>query len=169
MRKSYLLYKTIAISRFYHLIQLRNRIFLSFFFFFFVLFLICPVLLNLKEWAMSLGFLPKACPHHILLRESYSMWDYTCSCVCVCLCECVWVFVCVCNGSYLSFLQSTETNKYEELRTSQSLIQIPVVCQRTSGVIISWCLIVHLSSLSLPVVSLTYGVLIFKTADILRR
>lgn len=49
---------------------------------------------------------------------------------------------------------------------SQSLIQIPVVPQSTSGVIISWCLMLHIFSLSLPVVPMTYGVLSLKTADL---
>lgn len=49
---------------------------------------------------------------------------------------------------------------------SQSLIQIPAVPQRTSGVIISWCLILHLFALSLPVVSMTYGVLSLKAAGL---
>lgn len=65
------------------------------------------------------------------------------------------MFVCACV--YLSSLESTRTNRNEELMASQSLIQIPVVCQRTSGVIILWCLILHLVSLSPPVVFLIHG------------
>lgn len=170
--------KILAISRFHHLIQLRNRIFLSFFFFFF--FLELNPLFDMSSIAQSEGvssvfgvfaqvMSSSYPPQGVLLHVGLYMCLCAPECVCVCLYECAWVFVCVCNGSYLCFLQSTETNKYEELRTSQSLIQIPVVCQRTSGVIISQCLIVHLSSLSLPVVSLTYGLLIFKAADILKR
>ncbi len=74
-------------------------------------------------------------------------------------------FVCVCVCVYPSS-QSTGTNRNEELMASHSLIQIPVVPLRTSGVIISWCLILYLFCLSLPVVSMTYGVLSLKAADL---
>lgn len=60
---------------------------------------------------------------------------------------------CVClNSSFLS----TGKNKNEELVASQRLIQIPVVFQRTSGVIIIiiWRLVLHLLFLSLPAVTL---------------
>lgn len=73
-------------------------------------------------------------------------------------------YVCVCLFS----LQSLGTNMNEELMASQSLIQIPVAPQWTSGVIICWCLILYLFSLSLPVVSMTYNVLSLKAADLLR-
>lgn len=49
---------------------------------------------------------------------------------------------------------------------SQNLIQIPVVCQRTSGVIIFWCLILHLFPLSFPVVFMNYDVVSLKAAGL---
>lgn len=54
------------------------------------------------------------------------------------------------------------TNRNEEVMASQHLIQIPVAPQRTSGVIISCCLILDLFSLLPPVVLMTYGVLRLK-------
>lgn len=154
MKKSHLLNESIRTNRFnfiHNSVEKLNinRNFLAFFLVCFFLFQICREFLNLEEGCVSLGCLRRSCVHHILLRGSIHV-------VCVC------VYVCV----YLSFLQSTGTNKNEELMASHSLIQIPVVCQRTSGVIISWCLILHLFSLSLPVVSMTYGVLSLKAADL---
>lgn len=75
-------------------------------------------------------------------------------CMSVCWCACV----------YPSSIP--HTNRNEELMASQRLIQIPVALQRTSGVIISCCLILHLLSLSLPVVSVTYGVQSLKAAEL---
>lgn len=93
---------------------------------------------------MSLGCLPmspESCLHHFLLTLNY-----------VCM--------------YLSFIQSMGQIGMRNSWFSQSLTQIPVVPQRTSGAIISWCLILHLFFLSLPVVCMSYGVLSLKAIDL---
>lgn len=104
-----------------------------------------------RGWGCVWGGCPGHQSHVCIISSSHKIGERVSS-----LCEC------------LSFLQSTGTNRNEELVASQSLIQIPVVPQRTSGVIISWCLMLHLFSLSLPAVSMTYGVLNLKAADLFR-
>lgn len=100
----------------------------------------------MKEWYISWVFLPS----HVCIISS--LWAVLYISV-----MCVPLGVCMCVCIYLSSPESTETNRNEELMASQSLIQIPVVCLRTSGVIILWCLILNLFSLSPTVVFLIYG------------